>query len=79
MFIGSFISCYILIAIFILEVVAFDLVAFFIPILIISLAATIIEALSPPSIDNWTICTIVFITAALLANVGMWPYPLFTI
>jgi dolichol kinase len=79
MFVGSFISSYILIAIFTIEVAAFDLIAFAIPILIISLAATVIEALSPPSIDNWTICIIVFIIAALLSNVGMWPYPLFTL
>jgi dolichol kinase len=79
MFIGSFISSYILIAIFTIEVVTFDLVALLIPIMIISLAATIIEALSPPSIDNWTICIIVFVTAALLSTIGMWPYPLLTL
>ncbi|MFW9846140.1 MAG: diacylglycerol/polyprenol kinase family protein [Candidatus Thorarchaeota archaeon] len=79
MFLGSFISCYILIAIISIEVVAFDLVAFFLPIFIIGAAATIIEALSPPSIDNWTICTIVVITAALLSTIGLWPYPLLTL
>lgn len=79
MFVGSFISSYILLVIFAIEVVAFDLIAFAIPILIISLAATVIEALSPPSIDNWTICIIVFLTAALLSGVGLWPYPLLTL
>lgn len=79
MFIGSFIASYILIAIIAIEVVTFDLVALFLPILIISLAATIIEALSPPSIDNWTICIIVVITAVLLSTVGMWPFPLHTL
>jgi dolichol kinase len=79
MYIGSFISSYLLIAIFSIEVITFDLIALFIPILLISFAATLIEALSPPNIDNWTICIIVFLTGALLSGVGLWPYPLITL
>lgn len=79
MFIGSFISCYLLLAIFEIEVFTFSLLAFFLPVLIICIVATIIEALSPPHIDNWTICIAVFLTAAVLSFVGLWQYPLITL
>jgi dolichol kinase len=79
MFVGGFLFSYILVAIFTIEIAAWNLAAFFLPILIISLAATVIEALSPPHIDNWTICIIVFVVAAVLSFTGMWPYPLATL
>jgi dolichol kinase len=81
MFIGSFLFSYILIAIFSLELAAFNLVALFIPILGISLVATIVEAISPPNLDNWTVPIIVIVTVVLLTYLipAWWPYALLTI
>ncbi|MFW9962996.1 MAG: diacylglycerol/polyprenol kinase family protein [Candidatus Sifarchaeia archaeon] len=81
MFIGSFLFSYILIAIFSLELAAFDLVALFLPILVISLVVTIVEAISPPNLDNWTvpIAVIVMVVLFIYLVPVWWPFSLFTI
>jgi dolichol kinase len=81
MFIGSFLFSYILIAIFSLELAAFDLVALFLPILVISLVATIVEAISPPNLDNWTVPIAVIVMVVLFINLVplWWPFALLTI
>jgi len=81
MFVGSFLFSYILIAIFSLELAAFDLVVLFLPILVISLAATIVEAISPPNLDNWTVpITVIVIVVLFIYLVPVWwPFALITI
>lgn len=79
MFIGSFLFSYILVAIFSLEVPSFNLVTLLIPILIISLVATIVEALTPKNLDNWTIPISVVIVVAILMYAGLWAFPLWTL
>ena len=81
MFIGSFLFSYILIAIFSLELAVFDLVALFLPILVISLGATIVEAFSPPNLDNWTvpIAVIVMVVLFIYLVPVWWPFTLLTI
>jgi len=77
MFIGAFLFSSILVFIFSLEV-PFDLIALLIPILIISFFVTIVEALSPPNLDNWTIPITVIVLVVLLSSIGLWPYSLTT-
>lgn len=81
MFIGSFLFSYILIAIFSLEYATFDIVALFLPILIISLVATIVEALSPKNLDNWTvpIAVIVMVILFIYLTPAWWPFAVLTI
>jgi dolichol kinase len=81
MFIGSFLFSFILIAIFSLELVVFDLVVLFLPILVISLVATIVEAISPPNLDNWTVPIAVIVMVVLFMYLVplWWPFPLVTI
>lgn len=79
MFIGSFLTCIILIAIFSLENPAFSLAILIMPVLIICIVATIVEALSPKGRDNW----LVFISVVLLIAIfwlfipQWWPYNFF--
>ncbi len=81
MFVGSFLFSYVLFLIFSLEVSSFDAVAMLIPILVISLIATIVEALSPKGLDNWTVPIAVIIVVVVLTFVypAWWPYPLLTL
>jgi dolichol kinase len=81
MFLGSFLFSYILIAIFSLEFATFDLVALLIPVLVLSLVATIVEALTPKNLDNWTVPIVVFIVIVLFAYLVplWWPFSLVTI
>jgi phytol kinase len=78
MFIGAFLFSVILISIFALEVM-FDIVALILPILIICVVVTIVEALSPPSTDNWTVPITVIVIAIILSQFGLWPYALTTL
>jgi dolichol kinase len=80
MFIGSFLFSYVLTFIYSLEV-GFDMVALIIPILVISLIATIVEAITPRGLDNWTvpIAVIVLIVLFFYLVPVWWPFPLFTI
>jgi dolichol kinase len=79
MFIGCFLFSIILIAIFSFEVGTFDLATILLPIIIISLVATIVEVLSPPNLDNWTVPIIVIVMAVILNFIGMWPFALLTL
>jgi len=81
MFVGSFLFSYVLLAIFSIEVPSFDIVALVIPILILSLVATIVEALSPKGLDNWTVPISVIIVIVLFTYLipSWWPFPLLTI
>lgn len=76
MFIGSFIVSFILILIFSIEIAIFNPLSLIIPVIIISLVATIVEALSPKSTDNWTIFFSVVITVLVLSLLAptLWPY-----
>ncbi len=81
MFVGSFLFGYVLLAIFSIEVPTFDIVVLLVPILILSLVATIVEALSPKGIDNWTVpISIIFVIVLFTYLVpSWWPFPLLTI
>ncbi len=80
MFIGSFLFSFILAAIYSLEI-GFDVFALIIPILVISLVATIVEAITPKGLDNWTvpIIVVVMITLFFYFIPVWWPFPLFTL
>ena len=81
MFIGSFLFSFILIAIFSLEFISFDLAMLFLPILVISLVATVVEAISPPNLDNWTvpIAVVVMVFLFIYLIPLWWPFTLLTI
>jgi len=76
MFFGSFFVSIILILIFSLGVPEINIFTLIIPISAISLVATIVEALSPKGIDNWTISIAVILMALLFSLVApeIWPY-----
>lgn len=80
MFIGSFLFSYILTVIISLEV-GFDSIILIAPILVISLVATIVEAITPKGLDNWTvpITVIVMIVLFFYFIPAWWPFPLLTI
>jgi dolichol kinase len=80
MFIGSFLFSIVLTGIYSLEI-GFDLFALIIPILVISLVATVVEAITPKGLDNWTvpIIVIVMITLFFYFIPVWWPFPLFTL
>ncbi len=76
MFLGSFIVSLILIVIFSLEPgTSITLISLIVPLLIISIVATVVEALSPKNVDNWTIFVAVIITVLILSFFpSIWPY-----
>lgn len=80
MFIGSFLFSFILTFIYSLEV-GFDMAVLIIPFLIISLVATIVEAITPKGLDNWTVPIIVIVMVVLFFYFipVWWPFPLLTI
>lgn len=73
MFIGSFLFSYILAFLF-----WFDLVAILLPILVICIIVTIVEALSPKNLDNWTVPITVVIMIVLFYYLisAWWPFTL---
>ena len=77
MFMGSFIFSIVLVAIFSIEATTFNLFEIGIPILIISLIATIAEALSPPNLDNLIIFIVVIFVMVLFTILftEWWPFP----
>ena len=80
MFIGSFLFSYILLIIFSLEIPAFDVIALMVPVLLISLVATIVEALSPKGLDNWTVTIAVVIMIVLMPFIfPVWTFPFCTL
>jgi dolichol kinase len=76
MFMGSFIFSMVLVSIFSIEASVFNTIEIGLPILIISLIATIAEALSPPNLDN-LIITAVVISVIVLFQLLLpvwWPF-----
>jgi dolichol kinase len=80
MFIGSFLFSFILLFLFSFEVAAFAPMALLIPILIVSLVSTIVEAITPKGYDNITITIVAIIMVLLLPFIGVaWPFEMFTL
>lgn len=81
MFLGSFIFCYGLCALFSIGIPAFNLVQLLLPIVIICVVVTIVEALSPPNFDNLTIPIIVIIMIIIfkLWIPTLWPFPIISL
>ncbi len=80
MFIGSFLFSYVLLFFFSLEV-GWNIVALLVPVLLISIIATIVEALSPKGLDNWTVPIVVTIVILLMPLIfpTVWTFPLQTL
>lgn len=76
MLIGSILVSSILVLIFSVEVPHFNIVTLILPIIVVSIVATVVEALSPKGIDNFTIFLAVVIVILIL-ELGFpdfWPY-----
>lgn len=78
MLFGSIIVSSILVMIFSLEISTFNIMILFLPIVVVSIVATIVEAISPKGIDNFTIfiAVIVVILVFIVFFPGFWPYSL---
>ncbi len=81
MFIGSFLFSTVLVFFFSLEPGSPFIVANMVmPIIAVSLVATIVEALSPKGLDNWTVPISVIVMVFLLPFLGFaWAFPIFTL
>ena len=77
MLVGSILVSSILVLIFSLEVPHFNIVTLILPIIVVSIVATVVEALSPKGIDNFTIfLAVIFVILILeLGFPDFWPYP----
>ena len=76
MLVGSILVSSILVLIFSLEVSRFNLITLILPIIVVSIVATVVEALSPKGIDNFTIFLAV-IFVILILEFGFpefWPF-----
>jgi len=76
MLVGSILVSSILVLIFSLEVPSFNIATLILPIIVVSIVATIVEAISPKNSDNFTIFVAVIITILILelAFPAFWPY-----
>ena len=79
MFIGSFLFSFVLVFLFSIEVATFSIVGLLIPILIVSIVSTIVEAITPKGLDNLTITIVAIIVILILPYLGLWPYPMFSL
>lgn len=80
MFIGSFLFSFVLLFFFSFEVPAFAPLTLLVPILIVSIVATIVEAITPKGLDNITITLAAIIMVLLLPYIGIvWPFPMFSL
>lgn len=81
MFIGSFLFSTILVFLFSLEAGSiFSVTDLLLPIIVVSLVATIVEAITPKGLDNLTITVVAIIMILLLPYLGLfWPFPMFTL
>jgi len=79
MFIGSFLFSFVLVFLFSIEVATFSVVGLLIPILIVSIVSTIVEAITPKGLDNLTITIAAIIVVLILPYIGLWPYPMFSL
>jgi dolichol kinase len=79
MFLGSIIFTLALVSLLGLEVTAWTMTLFLVPVLLFSFGAMIIEALSPKNLDNWTVTigVAILMGIAYLASPSFWPFPLF--
>ncbi|MHA1171599.1 MAG: phosphatidate cytidylyltransferase, partial [Candidatus Heimdallarchaeota archaeon] len=77
MLVGSILVSSILVLIFSLEVPQFDILVLILPIIVVSIVATVVEALSPKGTDNFTVFLAVIIVTLILefAVPAFWPYP----
>ena len=77
MLVGSILVSSILVLIFSLEVPSFNIATLILPIIVVSIVATIVEAISPKNSDNFTIFVAVIITILILefAVPAFWPFP----
>ena len=77
MLLGSILVSSILVLIFSLEVPHFNIATLILPIIVVSIVATIVEAISPKNSDNFTIFVAVIITTLILefAVPAFWPFP----
>ena len=77
MLVGSILVSSILVLIFSLEVPNFDIIKLILPIILVSIVATVVEALSPKGTDNFTVfLAVVFVILILeFAFPAFWPYP----
>jgi len=77
MLVGSIVVSSILVLIFSLEVPQFDILILILPIIVVSIVATIVEALSPKGTDNFTVFIAVVIVILILEFVfpSFWPFP----
>ena len=76
MLVGSILVSSILVLIFSLEVPHFNIVTLILPIIVVSIVATVVEALSPKGVDNFTIFLAV-IFVILILEFGFpdfWPF-----
>jgi len=76
MLVGSILVSSILVLIFSLEVPQFDILILILPIVVVSIVATIVEAVSPKGTDNFTIFLAVVFVILILEFVfpTFWPY-----
>ncbi len=76
MLVGSILVCSILVLIFSLEVPTFDLLTLIGPIIVVSIVATLVEALSPKGTDNFTVflAVIILILVFEFFFPEFWPY-----
>ncbi len=76
MLVGSILVSSILVLIFSLEVPHFNIITLILPIIVVSIVATIVEALSPKGTDNFTIFLAVIIVILIfeLGFPDFWPY-----
>ncbi|MFQ5833552.1 MAG: hypothetical protein ACE5H4_12670, partial [Candidatus Thorarchaeota archaeon] len=80
MFIGSFLFSFILVFLFSIEVTAFSVVDLILPIVVVSIVATIVEAITPKGLDNLTISIAAIVMVVILPYTGLfWPYPPFSL
>ena len=79
MFIGSFLFSFVLVFLFSIEVTAFSVIDLLLPIIIVSIVATIVEAITPKGLDNLTITIAAIIVVLILPYIGLWPYPMFSL
>jgi dolichol kinase len=80
MFIGSFLFSFVLVFLFSIEVATFSVVDLILPIVVVSLVATIVEAITPKGFDNLTISIAAIVMVLLLPYLGLfWPYPMFSL
>lgn len=84
MFIGSFLFSIILVLIFSLEATSWVIMDMVVPILIVCIVVTIVEALSPKGFDNWTVPIAAIVMILLLPYLGVylgftWAFPAFSL